>query len=171
MTIEMDSEGFDPNDGTTKVLEHHKEYTITKEGISLDQTVTWCNEQTLQLASNLGSYLAMMPPVKYASSTTDIITDSYYTDLNTEPTKLTSNKYTKRETGVSTLCVFGEESGIYFTMTKSNYEPECNNGTLMLMTDNSGQNYNKMYFVFAQEDEVSSGDVWRATTTYKIEWK
>jgi len=172
MTIEMDSEGFDPNDGSTKILEHHKEYTITKEGISLDQTVAWCNEQPLQLASNLGSYLAMMPPMKYSSTdNTDIITDSYYTDVNPEPIKLSTSKYTKKEDGVNTLCVFGEDSGIYFTMTKSNYSPECNNGKTMLMTDNSGQNYNKMYFVFAQDDEVSSGDVWSATTTYKIEWK
>lgn len=86
------SEGYDPNDGITKVLEHKKGYTITKSGITLHQWVRWCNDYTLD--SKLGSYLAMMPPMKHSKTDlTDIITDSYYTNINDEPVKLERNGY------------------------------------------------------------------------------
>ena len=170
MKIVMDSIGYDPADGTTKALEHHKEYSITKDGITIDQTVTWCNNFTL--CNRLGSFLAMMPPLKYSlTDSTDIITDSYYTDLNTTPINLPNNKLDNTLEDVLSVCVFGEESGIYFTMSKSNVVPILNAGNLMSLTDNSGLNYNKMYFRFAYDCPVETGDVWNATTTYNIEWK
>ena len=165
------SEGYDPNDGITKVLEHKKGYTITKSGITLHQKVRWCNDYILD--SKLGSYLAMMPPMKHSKTDlTDIITDSYYTNTNVEPAKLDRNGYSIKNTDVDALCVFGTDSGICFRMTKSVYQPEYNHGKEMIVTDNGEKNnYNKMYFVFAQDDRVSSGDIWSATTIYQIEWK
>ncbi len=171
MSIIVCSEGYDPNDGITKALEHKKGYNITKDGITLHQRIRWCNDYTLD--SRLGSYLAMMPPMKHSQADpTDIITDSYYTDVNGNPLNFEMNGYSLKQQDVNTLCVFGEDSGLSFTMSKSNYSPECNNGRMMIITDNGEKNnYNKMYFVFAQNDDVSSGEVWNATTTYQIEWK
>ena len=103
---------------------------------------------------------------------TDVITDSYYTDADENSFRLDRNGYSLKQYDANALCVFGEDSGLYFTMSKSNYSPECNGGRDMIVTDNGEKNnYNKMYFVFAQNDKVTSGDVWRATTTYQIEWK
>lgn len=171
MSIVMSSEGFDPNDGTTKALEHRKEYIITEKGITLHQTIRWCNDYTLD--SRLGSYLAMMPPMKYSiTDATDIITDSYYTDADVNSLRIDRNGYSLKQHDVNELCVLGEDSGLYFTMTKSNYSPKCNGGRDMIVTDNGEKNnYNKMYFVFAQNDKVTLGDVWKATTTYQIEYK
>ncbi len=171
MSITVCSEGYDPKDGSTKALEHCKEYTITNDGITLHQTVKWCNDYTLD--DRLGSYLAMMPPMKHSNTDeTDIITDSYYTNLNEEPLKIDRNGYSIKHSDVEMLCVVGMESGLCFRMTKSDYMPECNDGRTMIVTDNGEKNnYNKMYFVFAQNDKVSSGDVWSATTSYQIEWK
>ena len=169
MSIKVYSEGYDPNDGTTKALEHCKEYIISNDGITLNQTVRWCNDY--QLDSRLGSYLAMMPPMKHSNTDeNDIITDSYYTNLNETPIKIVESGYSIKQSEVDTLCVMGIDSGLRFKMSKSNYIPECNNGRNMIVTDNGKKNnYNKMYFVFAQDDEVSSGDVWRGTTNYTIE--
>lgn len=171
MRITVCSEGYDPKDGATKALEHCKEYEITHSGISLHQTVKWCNDYVLD--DRLGSYLAMMPPMKHSNlDETDIITDSYYTNLNVEPVKIDGNGYSIKQSDAETLCVMGLESGLCFKMTKSDYLPKCNHGEMMIVTDNGEKNnYNKMYFVFAQNDKVSSGDVWSATTTYQIEWK
>ena len=98
--------------------------------------------------------------------------DSYYTDVHKEPLKIETNGYSIKHQDVHSLCVLGANSGISFTMTKSNYSPESNNGRTMIITDNGEKNnYNKMYFVFAQNEDVSSGEVWNATTTYQIKCK
>ena len=171
MSIIVCSEGYDPNDGMTKALEHRKEYTFSRDGIALHQTVKWCNDYVID--SRLGSYLAMMPPMKHShTDSTDVITESYYTNINEEPIKIERNGYSMKHSDINTLCVFGESSGLWFKMKKSDYLPECNNGRRMIVTDNGEKNnYNKMYFVFAQDDKVISGDIWSATTTYQIEWK
>lgn len=176
LSIEMDSEGFDPADGTTKVLEHHKEYTITKAGISLDQTVTWCADRTLH--STIGSYLAMMPPMKHANDDdTDIITDYYYTDKDSTPVYIggeekLNEKIANQE--VTSVCVYGQESGIYFTLSKGDGDQSFIDEMLLSENYSSSKprfNYNKMYFVFALGSEVATGDVWTANTNYNIEWK
>ena len=176
LSIEMDSEGFDPSDGTTKVLDHHKEYTITKAGISLNQTVTWCADRTLH--STIGSYLAMMPPMKHADADdTDIITDYYYTDKNPTPVYIGGEdklnvKLANQE--VSGVCVYGQESGIYFTLSKGDGDQSFIDEVLLTENYSSSKprfNYNKMYFVFARGSEVATGDVWTATTNHNIEWK
>ncbi len=114
-----------------------------------------------------------MPPHKYTKrNSSDIITDSYYTNNNTTPKKLSTYKdYSISEENVTTVCVFGEESGIYFTMSQTDANPKYDACNLLTLSDNSGQNYNKMYLTFAFSDTVSAGDVWRTTITYNIEWK
>lgn len=167
----MDSEGYDPADGTTKALEHHKEYTITKEGITINQKVTWLGDYTL--CNRLKSFFAMMPPLKHTEGNSkDVITDFYYTNNDTIPKKLpTSGDYNISEENVTTVCVFGEERGIHFTMSQTDANPKYNACNLLTLSDNDGQNYNKMYLTFAFGNTVSAGDVWSTTTTYNIEWK
>ena len=167
--IVIDSDGFDPADGCTKVLEHHKEYIITEDGITLEQTIRWCGDYTLD--GKLGSYLAMMPPLKHSvTANTDVITDSFYTNLDKMPVTI-GKVLSQEKENVESVCVFGRQSGIFFTMSKANTFPKCNYGNIMLLSDNGGLNYNKMYFVFARDCSVAMGDVWRATTNYNIEWK
>ena len=170
MGIEVSSDGYDPANPTTKVLTHEKEYLINKDGIQLDQEVTWLD--TYALESGV-CYLSMMPPMKHATDDeNDIITDSYYTDVNKTPAATGD----VNETGASSVCVFSKQSGLYFTMSKSNYNPVYSN--LMKLRDNktatkpNGQNYNKMYFVFnGSHLTAEQGEVWTATTNYNIEWK
>jgi len=170
MRIEVSSDGYDPDNPTTKVLTHEKEYLINKDGIQLDQEVTWLD--TYALESGV-CYLSMMPPMKHATDDeNDIITDSYYTDVNKTPAATGD----VNETGASSVCVFSKQSGLYFTMSKSNYNPVYSN--LMKLRDNktdtkpNGQNYNKMYFVFnGSHLTAEQGEVWTATTNYNIEWK
>ena len=91
--------------------------------------------------------------------------------MDPTPVKFPDKNYSISKENVTSVTVFGEESGIYFTMSKSNISPNCNGSNIMTLTDNSGNNYNKMYLRFAYDCPVSAGDVWNATTTYKIEWK
>ena len=168
MSIVVISEGYDPNDGKTKALEHRKEYQITEQEIVLHQTVQWCN--AYELDDRLGSYLAMMPPMKHSkTNVADIVTDSYYTDIDMEPKKISTSGYSIKEENANMICVFSDESGLCFSMSKDNYSPDCNHNRDMIVTDNGEKNnYNKMYFVFAKNEEVKAGDEWSAITRYQI---
>ena len=63
--------------------------------------------------------------------------------------------------------VFGEESGVSFTMSISEY-PNLKCSDRFFITDNSGGAYNKMYFLACKGAEVKRGDVWHSTTIYNI---
>ena len=176
MKIVVTSVGYDPLDHTTAVLNHHKEYVVTQNGIELNQTVEWLGEYTLD--STLNSYLAMMPPLKYATSdSTDIITDCYYVTNDGIPSVSTSLPESVSRLYVDTsdsncesFCVYGIDSGVYFTMGQTGEEPLYSE-TRSFIHDNSGRNYHKMYTSFAKGDVITSGTVWSATTTYRIDWK
>ena len=169
MKVIVDSIGYDPNDGTTKALAHHKKYRINKEGIRLEQKVEWFHDYDMRKSS----YLAMMPPVKHSTiSEEDVITDSYYTDLDSTPQIIAkTGGFSFSTEGVISVCVFGEKSGVHFTMSKADYSGSKSESTSMILSDNNGLNYNKMYFVFCGADTVKAGEVWTSTTVYNIEWK
>ena len=176
MKIEVTSVGYDPLDGTTAVLNHHKEYIITQNGITLNQTVEWLGEYTLH--NKFNSYLAMMPPLKHVEGDeTDIITDCYYVTKGGEalessyiPNPVSYNYVDTSDSNCDSFCVYGIDSGVYFTMGQKGESPVYSE-TRSFIHDNSGKNYNKMYISFANTDTISAGTVWSATTTYQIDWK
>ena len=152
LKISIDSIGYDPDDHKTKVLLHKKEYTVDKNGITSRQRVEFLGDYHLN-----NSYLAMMPPKKQ-------YTDSYFTDKAETPSKITREI---REMGVRQATVFGEESAMSFTMAIKEY-PDLPNGNIFLITDNSGNPYNKMYFCATTDYTVKRGDVFSSVTEYKI---
>lgn len=155
LRIIEDSVGYDPLDSMTVVLEHHKEYTVSMNGIHLEQKVKWLGDYPLNYC-----YLAMMPPAK-------AYTDSFYTNL-TQPCRLDISARPS-VTGATSATVFGKESGLYFTMAVNEYS--IYGKPKLCLRDNSGGAYNKMYFDFASGGEVKNGDLWETFTHYKIEKK
>ena len=155
LKIIEDSEGFDPLDSKTKAILHHKEYTVSLDGIRLDQRVEWLGDFPLNYC-----YMAMMPPAK-------AYTDSFYTNL-TEPCHLDISKRPMVD-GATSVTVYGKESGLYFTMTVNEYDTFGK--PKMRLRDNAGGAYNKMYFDFTSGGEVKKGDVWETFTEYRIEKK
>lgn len=155
MVIIQDSVGFDPLDNVTPVLKHHKEHSVTLEGIRLDQRVEWLGDFDMTY-----SYLAMMPPAKK-------YTDSFYTNL-TEPCDIVLNPGPCVD-GATSVTVYGKDSGLYFTMTVNEYNVFA--PPRMVIRDNGGGAYNKMYFDFVREGSVKKGDVWETFTKYRIEKK
>ena len=86
-----------------------------------------------------------MPPMKHSNvDEVDIITDSYYTNLDSEPIEIGRNGFSIKRNDAEMLSVIGKNSGLYFRMTKADYTPECNNSRMMIVTDNGEKNnYNK----------------------------
>lgn len=147
-----ESVGYDPDDHQTKVLIHKKEHLITSDGIRNTQSVEFLGDYLMQ-----NSYLAMMPPLK-------TLTDSYFTDADPEPKKITGGVL---EFGAKSATVYGEKSGISYTMSIPEY-PCLKCSDRFLMTDNGGGAYNKIYFIACKGQEVKKGDVWRSVTCYSI---
>ena len=101
----------------------------------------------------------MMPPLK-------TLTESFFTDTLPEP-KPTLGGYGNHGFATSAT-VYGKESGYRFRMSVPVY-PELRASGDFLITDNSGCQYNKMYFTAIRGDEVHAGDVWESLTEYSIE--
>lgn len=152
MKITVDSVGYDPIDHKTEALLHKKEYTVDKHGITSRQRIEFLNSYSLD-----SSYLAMMPPCKE-------FTDSYFTDVSPSPEKITGEV---RAEGIRCATVFGDRSGISFTMAVPEY-PSIENGGKFFISDNGGRNYNKMYFPVTTKTNVKSGDTWVSLTKYEI---
>ena len=152
LQIVQTSNGYDPNDSTTVALTHAKTHTVTADGITTDQTVEWQNDYALK-----NCFLAMMPPLKE-------YTDHYKLNGATEGSEIAYGFYSK----VSSAVVYGEESGVSFEMSISEY-PYYNNGRTFRMTDNGGLSYNKMYYYCCDDLSITSGTVWESTTHHSID--
>lgn len=150
-----DSVGCDPDDHTTQVLLHHKEYLVDAKGITLHQRVEWLDSYPLQRA-----YLAMMPPMK-------AYTDHFSTNFTpTEKICSVDGKLNVKVPNATRAVVNGEH--LRFEMSVPRY-PSLPGGNSFLLTDNGGAPYNKMYFILCGYTSVERGDVWETTTTYAIE--
>ena len=154
MQICVESVGYDPNEPSVAVLKHSKEYIINAEGVALLQKVEWLGDYRL-----CSSYMAMMPPLK-------TLTDRVYTDVDSEP-RVAIESY-GLVAGARSACVYGEESGVRFSMSVPTY-PSLVGGDAFLLTDNRGGRYNKMYFVICNGADVKAGNVWQTETRYSID--
>lgn len=166
LRITETSIGYDPADHTTQALTHGKEYIINENGITLNQKVVWTN--AYDLAG--GCYLAMCPPRRNNGTVEDVITNTLYTDVDYAPITLPADgAVAQTVNGATKACVYSAESGVSFTMAVPKYVTKSS-GDYFFLTNNSGANYNKMYFVVAITGSVTAGETWETTTQYKIEW-
>ena len=155
LRMRVDSVGYDPLDDKTPALLHEKEYTVTAEGVALKQRVEWLNDYSLEK-----SYMAMMPPAKS-------LTDFYCTDVDPSPKPITEHRFEVE--GCKSATLFGE-GGFSFRMSVPRY-PLCEMGSLLLVSDNKSDRYNKMYFPVCRDFSVKRGDVWESRTEYEIQRK
>ena len=154
LTIEVESVGLDPSDHKTEVLKHFKKYVINADGVAVEQRVEWLGDYLLT-----SCYLAMMPPFKE-------FTDSYYTDIDTEVKRITVSDFAVKNCKSATL--FGEKSGLLFRMSVPKY-PSYETGNQLLVSDNRGRPYNKMYFSVCRSASVRCGEIWESRTEYVIQ--
>lgn len=152
LQIVQTSNGYDPNDSTTVALTHAKTHTVTADGITTEQTVEWKGDYALK-----NCFLAMMPPLKE-------YTDHYKLNGAEIGSPIEYGFYSK----VTSAVVYGEESGVSFEMSISEY-PYYNNGRTFRMTDNGGLSYNKMYYYCCDDLSITSGTVWESTTHHSID--
>ena len=153
LSLCVDSLGYDPADHKSLVLRHSKAYSLTHGGIALDQTVEWQGDYELT-----SCYMAMMPPYKK-------YTDHFSTDTDPESREIGGENHNIPGAGSATLT---GESGHLFRMSVPIY-PCYESGGRLLIQDNGGNPYNKMYFpVCLESASVMAGEVWKTRTEYEI---
>ena len=152
LTVQVNSIGYDPCDHKTKALHHFKEFSVTKDGIAVDHRIEWLRGYELT-----SCYIAMMPPLK-------TYTDSYFTDLDEEAKDIC---YPIAIEGCKSATLFGKDCGLSFTMSVPKY-PANNFLPTFIVTDNSGNPYNKMYFRVCGGESVEAGEIWESRTEYSI---
>jgi len=153
LIAEVWSVGYDPLDSATKSLLHYKKITIDKEQVKVEQSVEWLNDYLLGK-----SYMAMMPPYKK-------YTDHFSTDTDPENREIGGENHNIPGAGSATLT---GESGHLFKMSVPVY-PCYESGGRLLIQDNGGNPYNKMYFPICLGGvSVKAGEVWKTRTEYEI---
>ena len=152
--VYVNSIGYNPDNQTEEALKHYKEFTIDKHGVKLYQKVEWLNDYSIPSGN---SHLAMMPPLKTLSNMCKLDNNSPYS----VPPYRTWQRCKK-------ALVYGVESGFYFEMSVPLSPFMTEQGTLFIMSDNGGNNYNKMYYSVELNCNVKKGDIWEQITQWNI---
>lgn len=146
---------YDPNDNKTIIAEHEKEYIFTTNGLVINQKVEWKVAELLN-----GCYLAMFPILKDASDIVCFDNDS--TEYNTSDLLNTNRQ------NVKTINVRSKNNGFFGSFAVTKYPCGLCGGDKVLITDNGGNAYNKMYYVVCGSHYSKSGEIWESTTIYKL---
>ena len=144
---------YDPNDNTTLIAKHGKEYIFSKNGLQLNQSLLWLTDEELN-----NCYMAMFPVSKE-------VTDKIYTNNDYQINDIVYKEYEK----VTDTVILGNKFTGRFAISK--YLTNISDGRLYI-TDNSNNPYNKMYYFAGKNGQnVKNGDRWETTTIYELNYK
>lgn len=153
---------YDPSDSTTIIADHGCEYVYTAEGLKINQSLKWRNAYNLW-----NCFLAMFTPSKN-------VTDHVYTDLDFTPTDLTGmSSFSIPKENVKKTVIYGDNAAMEVAIERYPTGKPAGGGKWSC-SDNSGKNYNKIYYYIAKEvssgqpDTCQANELWQSTTVYKI---
>lgn len=152
-------------DELQQIAVHHKTYTFNKDGLVIEQEISFNQELELEK-----SYLAMLPILRKSNGETGLqITDMVTSDFDNVEYDVTEEGFKIPElTSVeaSKVQISGKESGIVANVEILEKSPE--EPTIFHLAN--VPDYNKLYFAFNEDSTtVDNGDVWKQTTKYKID--
>ncbi len=151
LTVVQKSRLLDPKDHVTHIADHGKDYTFTRERLTVDQYVEWKVSDHVDVA-----YLAMFPVSKE-------FTEKYYTNRDMFPSRIEYDRYK----GVTSAVSYdGNFTGKFFVSKYPKKPEDC----IYLITDNGGGGYNKQYYIAAENEAVYPGLRWESTTGYELSY-
>lgn len=151
---------YDPNDNTTQIAIHGKEYIFTKDGLILNQSLKWLVAEDLT-----DCYMAMFPVNKS-------VTNSIYTDVDFECDSIDYGYIQDCESAT----VYSESANFIATIDIPKYV-SFTGGNSLYITDNNGNNYNKLYYIVCKSPSLANpishtttvNELWKTTTKYKLD--
>lgn len=156
LRIVRQSNLYDPDDHETVIAEHGCEYVYTLDGLKINQSLKWKGAYTLD-----NCFMAMFTPKKD-------VTDHYYSDIDFTPAALSSSDYSITKDGAKKAVIYGESSGFEAEFFIERYPTGLTGGDRLLLTDNGGNSYNKMYYFIANGGTTAENDLWQTVTGYRI---
>lgn len=159
LTIYVHTSMNSPADTTQVRARHTKIYKFTSDGLVLDQSIYWNMSGT-----SSACYMAMLPMAK----TRDI---GWYDDSpNSAGFRLfdTENRdnYNFTHAGVKNAGLgYAGYGSIDFNIEL--YPTGLTGGDTFLITDNSGQSYDKAYYIVCDGATITTGDIWNTRTVYR----
>lgn len=172
MRIVRDSMFYDPADHTTEIATHYVEYIINKDGVRINQNVSWLVDATCDM-----SYLAMFPVLR---TTTDangntVAISKYYTDDKKSEVYdvLEAGKAEYPQifkAGARKILLTSDELGLESSLELVDITNVPGAG---YSSCSAAEQYNKLYFTITgygagENYEVSQDEVWEATTHYAV---
>lgn len=158
---------YDPNDNTTLVATHGKEYIFTSEGLNLRQFVKWITSQIVTT-----SYMAMLPIYRGNDENSTLqVTDTYYCDddfIEYDVSVAGDYAVYAQKKGVRKATIYSNKSGVCASV-EIKETPDLAGGGYFQVS--GSEQYNKLYFACAgyrDNHNVAIGDKWVAETAYKI---
>ena len=160
---------YDPDNHTTLVGTHAKEYVVTKEGITINQIVTWHGSYTLD-----ASYMPMLCAIRGNDSVSDLqITDTYMDNGNYMPYDVgtggfTSYPFTKKK-DVNRITLLSDKSGLCATVDILE-SPDLPGSISFLF--NGEDTYNKVYCAvcgFGKQHTTAKDEKWRVRAKLQFE--
>ena len=159
---------YDPNDSTTVVGKHGREYVITKDGIDLLQTVIWDGSYTLD-----GSYMPMVCAIRGNDSTSATqITDTYFDDGSFELYDVSSPNFggypKSNKTDVSRMVLYSDVSNVCITTDIVSQTELTGRASFLYDGDAYNKIYNGVCGVTAQHT-TQAGEKWQTRAHLKFE--
>lgn len=161
---------YDPDDHTTVVGEHGREWLFDSEGLTLSQTVAFSENLTL-----VGSYMPMVCAIRGNDSVSaEQITDTYIDDGNFQNYDVGTGGFTtypnQLKNDVRSINLFGKTSKIDIRLELIE-EPEGLTGEGVYLF-NGVNTYNKIYCAICGYNNatqaVTSGDKWKVKSKLTV---
>lgn len=146
---------YDPDDNTTPIAKHGVEYIFDSNGLKVKQSLKWLVAESLT-----NCYLAMLPIKKAYSG-------YRYDDTSFEVKQNTLSSYSFSIPNAKSVTEYGGNSKT--TMSIEEYPTGLTGGDKATITDNSGIDYNKVYFVVCTSGTSAVDELWKTTTNYHVE--
>lgn len=153
---------YDPADNTTAIAEHGKEYVFTKDGLTINQSVKWLVE-----ASLANCFMAMFLPSK--NYIDRAVANSDFKVL-TLPSSTSDPLTSIVKNNANAVDMWDTSSGFYANVSVPVYPTGLTGGDQASISDNSGKNYNKLYFKVCSGGTTTIGELWKSTTVYKLDF-
>ena len=158
---------YDPNNHTTIVATHFKEYTITKDGIELYQEVKWLGSYKLAYA-----YLGMLPVIRGNDASSNVQVTSYsYDDLDFIEYDISnagnsSQRPHDMKASINQFTLYGNNLGFSAQVKVLERSPYISNCMAYI---SGNESYNKVYFDYCgQNYQTTKNEKWKTRCKFLL---
>ena len=158
---------YDPNDNdrsiseSTQIVKHGREYVINADeghALQINQSARWLVDAPLD-----NCFMAMFPPSKS-------YTNRAYANNDFELLTLESSSFSITKEKATSVVMSKSSGGLFAAVSVPVYPKGMTGGDLALITDNQGNNYNKLYFKICNGASAATGDLWQSRTVYRLDY-